>query len=183
MEETREQIAAAIVKFARDNNLYIHPGQEPLRWSELVIKKGGCPCVPGRTHCPCEFALDDIKELNRCRCGLFCNGAYIEQYNNLKAKQSQAKIVEEMGAKAKGEFLKKISINGFSIAEHDNELTLRPRGIEEATEITIKETEPGVWKVTHAIGRYAGFSRGKKRSYFESYINQWAAEASLRAAG
>jgi len=83
----REQIAEAIVKFAQENSLEIHPGQEPLKWADLLIKKGGvCPCVPGRNHCPCEFVLDDIRELGRCRCGLFCNQAYIEEYNRLKAE-------------------------------------------------------------------------------------------------
>ena len=82
----REEIAEAIIKFAQDNDLEIHPGQDPLKWADLVIKKGGCPCVPGRKHCPCEFALEDIKEINRCRCGLFCNKAYIEEYNRLLAE-------------------------------------------------------------------------------------------------
>ena len=83
----REQIAEAITKFAQDNNLEIHPGQEPLKWADLVIKKGGCPCVPGRNHCPCEFVLEDLKEINRCRCGLFVNGTYIEEYNRLLAER------------------------------------------------------------------------------------------------
>ena len=91
MKETRDQIAAAIVKFAQENNLSIHPGQEPLKWADLVIKKGGCPCVPGRPHCPCEFVLEDIKELGRCRCGLFCNETYIIQYNNLLAARKKGK--------------------------------------------------------------------------------------------
>jgi len=82
----REQIAEDIIRFARDNNLEIHPGQDPLKWADLVIKKGGCPCVPGRNHCPCEFVLEDIKDINRCRCGLFVNGAYIEEYNRLQAE-------------------------------------------------------------------------------------------------
>ena len=85
-------IAADIVKFAQDNNLKIHPGQEPLKFAELVLKKGGaCPCVPGRDTCPCEFVLDDIKELGRCRCGLFCNDAYIQEYNRLLAERKSKK--------------------------------------------------------------------------------------------
>ena len=85
--ERREEIAEAIIKFAWDNDLEIHPGQDPLKWADLVIKKGGCPCVPGRNHCPCEFALEDIKKINRCRCGIFVNGAYIEEYNRLLAER------------------------------------------------------------------------------------------------
>jgi len=92
----REEIAESIIKFAQDNDLEIHPGQDPLKWADLVIKKGGCPCVPGRNHCPCEFVLEDMKETdhrsppfsprNRCRCGLFCNQAFIEEYNRLLAE-------------------------------------------------------------------------------------------------
>lgn len=86
-----ETIAADIVKFAQDNNLKIHPGQEPLKWADLVIKNNGCPCVPGRNHCPCEFALEDIKKINRCRCGLFVNDAYLEEYNRLLAEWKSRK--------------------------------------------------------------------------------------------
>ena len=80
----RETIAETIIKFAQDNNLKIHPGQEPLKWADLLIKRGGhCPCVRDRDHCPCEFVLKDIKGSNCCRCGLFVNGAYIDEYNRL----------------------------------------------------------------------------------------------------
>jgi len=187
-----ETIAADIVKFAQDNNLKIHPGQEPLKWADLVIEKEGCPCVPGRDHCPCEFVLDDIKELGRCRCGLFCNDAYIELYNELQGGKSKREgnprasgreVKEKVAPKAKGKFLKKISINGFAIEERDDYLILRPRGMEATAEITIQEVEPNVWRVVGASGQYAGFYRGKKRSYFEAYINRWAAEAVLQAAG
>jgi len=88
-----------------------------------------------------------------------------------------------MDPKAKGEFLKKISINGFSIEERDNTLILRPRGAEATAVVTIEEVEPDVWRVTGAAGHYAGFGRGKKRSYFEDYINRWSLEAALRVLG
>ena len=87
----RDSIALAIACFARDNNLKIHPGQEVQKWAELVIKKGGCPCVPGRYQCPCEFALGDIEELGRCRCGLFCNDDYIKEYNRLATPEKGKK--------------------------------------------------------------------------------------------
>lgn len=82
-----------------------------------------------------------------------------------------------MEAKAKGEFLKKISINGFSIEDKDNLLILRPRGAEATAEITIQEVEPNSWSVVAASGRYTAFGRKPKRTYFESYINRWALEA------
>ena len=88
-----------------------------------------------------------------------------------------------MNPKARGEFLKKISINGFSITESDAILTLRPRGAEATAGIVIREVEPNTWKVASAAGAYAGFARGKKRSYFEIYINQWVAEAVLQSGG
>ena len=88
-----------------------------------------------------------------------------------------------MDPKAKGEFLKKISINGFSIEEKDNLLILRPRGAEATAEIIIEEVEPNVWKVVGAGGNYAGFYRGKKRSYFETYITGWVTEAILQTGG
>lgn len=87
----KEAIAENITKFAQENHLQIHPGQDVERWAELVIKKGGCPCVPGRSECPCEFALEDIKEINRCRCGLFVNGAYLEEYERLMAERKSGK--------------------------------------------------------------------------------------------
>ncbi|MBA7535384.1 hypothetical protein ES705_27637 [subsurface metagenome] len=86
-----------------------------------------------------------------------------------------------MESKAKSEFLKKLSINGFSITELNDTLTISPRGAEATAVITIKEVEPNVWKVGGAAGEYAGFARGKKRSYFETYINQWVAEAILQS--
>lgn len=92
-------------------------------------------------------------------------------------------VEKKVDPKAKSEFLKKIAINGFAIIEGDNTLTLRPRGMEDTAEVTIQEVEDGVWKVVGASGQYAGFYRGKKRSYFETYINQWAAEATLLAQG
>jgi len=87
----REEIAEDIIRFARENNLEIHPGQDPLKFAELIIKHEGCPCVPGRNHCPCEFVLEDMKALGRCRCGLFCNNDYIEEYNNLNARRKSRK--------------------------------------------------------------------------------------------
>ena len=88
-----------------------------------------------------------------------------------------------MDPKAKGEFLKKISVNGFSIDEKDKLLVLRPRGAEATAQIIIEEVEPNVWKAVSALGQYAGFARGKKRSYFESYINRWAMESVLQTGG
>ena len=88
-----------------------------------------------------------------------------------------------MDPKAKSEFLKKISINGFSIEEKDNLLILRPRGAEATAEIIIGEVGLNVWKALGASGSFAGFYRGRKRSFFESYINRWAMESILQTGG
>jgi len=88
MGSERDTIATNITKVAQENNLKLHPGQDPLTWADLVLKKGGrCPCVPGRDHCPCEQVLVDIDELGRCRCGLFVDDAYLEEYNRLRGKR------------------------------------------------------------------------------------------------
>ena len=103
----RETIAERIIKFAQDNNLKIHPGQDPLKWGDLLIKHGGhCPCVRDRDHCPCDFVLEDIKELGRCRCGLFCNDAYIKLYNDLNAKRKDKK---KWTRKPRVNFLKRLA--------------------------------------------------------------------------
>ncbi|GAI96821.1 unnamed protein product [marine sediment metagenome] len=73
----------------------------------------------------------------------------------IQCPQCWEKFKEEMEPKAKGEFLKKISINGFSIEEWDNTLTLRPRGAEATAEVIIQEVEPDVWQVVGASGQYA----------------------------
>jgi len=82
--------------------------------------------------------------------------------------------------KARGEFLKRISTSGFSITEESDTLTLRPRGAEATAEVTIQEVEPNVWSVVRASGEYGGFSRGKKRKFFEANLTQWATEAVLQ---
>ncbi len=82
-----------------------------------------------------------------------------------------------MEEKAKGELLKKISTNGFSLEEKEDTLILRPRGMEAQAEITIQEKEPNVWSVVNASGKYAGFARGHKRKYFEDNVNRWVFEA------
>lgn len=88
-----------------------------------------------------------------------------------------------MEAKAKGLFLKKIVINGFSVTEEENRLILRPRGAEATAAVTIEEVEPNDWRVTNASGAYTSFARGSKRLYFQAYISQWVSEAQLQAAG
>lgn len=88
----QELIAARISEVARANGLQLHPGRDAFKWAALVTTNGGgCPCVPGRDHCPCEEFLGDIADINRCRCGLFVNKAYLEEYNSLLAERRSRK--------------------------------------------------------------------------------------------
>jgi len=193
MDRTREQIAKSIIKYAELNKLQVHPGRDPYDWATQVLIAGGCPCVPGRPSCPCAFVKEDIKEFGRCRCGLFANDNYLGNYNSLKgeAKKKRGKVeaapvfamLPAMNDKARGEFLKKASINGFSIEDNGSRLTLRPRGAEATAEVTVEDDKVNGFRVVSASGRYAGFARGQKRSYFESYINQWVAEAVFQSEG
>ncbi|MBA7593447.1 hypothetical protein ES703_00367 [subsurface metagenome] len=191
MGQTKEQIAKSIVKFADQNKLHIHPGQDPNDWATQVLLAGGCPCVPGRTSCPCAFVKEDIEKFGRCRCGLFTDDNYLENYNSLKGetKKKRGKVeaapvfalLPAMNDKARGALLRKISINGFSIEDNGNRITLHPRGAEATAEVTIEDNGVNGFKVVSASGSYTGFARGQKRSYFESYFNRWVVEAVLQS--
>lgn len=119
MDRTREQVAESIIKFAERSKLHIHPGRDPYKWADQVLIVGGCHCVPGRSSCPCAFVMEDIKELGRCRCGLFANDDYLENYNSLnsRAKRKKEKVeaapvfdmLPAMNDKARGKLLKKIA--------------------------------------------------------------------------
>lgn len=191
MNRTREQIADSIIKFAERNHLHIHPGQDPHAWADLVIEKDGCPCVPSRKSCPCSFAMADIEQLGRCRCGVFCNDGYVDNFNSLKKEAKDKKkepsaaidmsILPPMDGRARGEFLKKISVNGFSLEDNHDILVLRPRGMESEAEISIQEVAPNEWKVVGATGKFAGYNRGQKRKFFEDHISRWVVESLLQA--
>jgi hypothetical protein len=182
MERSKEQIAQGIVEFAEKNNLHIHPGQDPTKWADLVIVKGGCPCVPGRNSCPCAYALEDIKTLGRCRCGLFTNDGYLETYNNLTNHAKPKKEdppddpppnnIPKLTSKARETFLMKVYNLGFLIEEKENNLILKPRGLTTPDEITITEVEENQWRVTNAAGAYHRYLRGQHREWFEAQINQ-----------
>lgn len=186
MDRSREQIAESIIKFAEKNKLKIHPGQDPYKWAVLVLEKGGCPCIPERKSCPCAFAMEDIKDLGRCRCGLFANKDYLVTYNNLmnqaKNKKSNAAAglalnnLPELTGKPRENFFKKASINGFSIEDNGSRITLSPRGIESQAKITIEDDPGNGYRVVEATGKFAGFARGYKRKYFEDNVNRWLLE-------
>jgi len=191
MDRSREQIAEGIIKYAGKNSLHIHPGQDPYAWAELVLEKGGCPCVTGRNSCPCAFVKEDIKELGRCRCGLFTDDSYLDTYNSLqiqaKNKKKNASAdhvlnnVPELIGQSRETFMKKIAINGFSIEDNGTRITLRPRGLESQAEITIEDNPGNGYRVVAATGRFASFNRGYKRKYLEDNVNRWVLEALQQA--
>ena len=86
---TMKQVSESIESFARNNHLQIHPGKTATKWAALVIKEHGCPCVPNRDTCPCPEALTDIAAENCCRCRLFVNDGYIQEYNRLRARRKK----------------------------------------------------------------------------------------------
>lgn len=187
MERTKDQIVQGITKFAEKNGLHIHPGQDPAKWAELVLVKGGCPCVPGRNSCPCANALEDIKAQGRCRCGLFANDGYLENYHSLKNHSNHnhkappdGKVlngIPKLDGYVRESLLKKCAINGFAIEDHGDRITLRPRGAEHQAEITIEAQDGNGYRVVGASGKYTAFGRGLKRKYFEDNVNRWAFEA------
>lgn len=191
MNKTREQIAENITRFAGKNGFHIHPGQDPNTWADLVLLKGGCPCVPGRNSCPCASAVEDIKTLGRCRCGLFVTDDYLVTYNNLKseanAKRKNSSTnhtlnnIPELNGKAREAFLKKICINGFSIEENGTRITLRPRGLEAEAELTIEDDPGNGYRVVDAAGKFSGYTRGQKRKFFEDNLNRWVLESVQQA--
>jgi hypothetical protein len=75
---------AAITKFLKEHPaLKLHPGKTVESFAALVTSSGGCPCVPDRPRCPCDEVLDDIDELNHCRCYMFVNSKYLAQYDEV----------------------------------------------------------------------------------------------------
>lgn len=88
--EKLDKIVKNIKGFAEAHDLHILPGHDIVKWAEIVIEGGGCPCVPSRKGaCPCKYALNDIKENHCCRCHLFVDGEYLEEYNRLTAKKKR----------------------------------------------------------------------------------------------
>jgi len=85
-----------------------------------------------------------------------------------------------MDARARSELLKKISCQGFSIEDYGSRLILRPRGAENSAAITVEENDEEGWKVIRAEGKYTGFARGYKQTYFENNLNLWAVQARLQ---
>lgn len=84
MTMNENSVAQAIEQFLKEHEgISLHPGRTPENHAQQVIKKGGCPCVPGRPKCPCDEAEEDIRQLDHCRCYLFVNEAYRKIYDQI----------------------------------------------------------------------------------------------------
>jgi ferredoxin-thioredoxin reductase catalytic subunit len=73
----KEELIAKIEKFAKDNKLGFSAQKSKLI-AAILRNNGYCPCRRVKsptTLCPCTYALDDIKKLGKCTCGLFVNSA------------------------------------------------------------------------------------------------------------
>ncbi len=78
---TEQEVAQEIKRLLEEHPfLSIHPSRTPEKWAALVVKQGGCPCVPGRAKCPCDEVMADIAEKGYCRCQLFVNEKWMQWY-------------------------------------------------------------------------------------------------------
>lgn len=97
--------------------------------------------------------------------------------NEAKAYLNQL-ISETQDKKTKGIFLRKIVTSGFAVSEVNDELILTPRVRNVDAMVRIKQAGDK-WIVVEAEGAYSGFGRGKKRAYFETYLNNWWQQAQI----
>ncbi|MDI6707781.1 MAG: ferredoxin-thioredoxin reductase catalytic domain-containing protein [Candidatus Thermoplasmatota archaeon] len=69
----RKTLEARLEKFAKENELQFSALKDKL--IDAILKnKGYCPCRRVKspsTICPCAYALEEIKQQNKCLCGLF----------------------------------------------------------------------------------------------------------------
>ncbi len=61
----------AVLDFARDNNLVIHPGVGFDYYINLFFEAGCCPCDKTRKACPCPESVAEVKENGWCKCRLY----------------------------------------------------------------------------------------------------------------
>ncbi len=61
----------AILDFARDNKLVIHPGRGFDYYIDAFYESRHCPCDDTRYSCPCPEAIEECKDNGWCKCRLF----------------------------------------------------------------------------------------------------------------
>ena len=61
----------AMLDFAKDNGLVIHPGRGFDYYIDSYFMFGHCPCDENRVNCPCAEAIEECKNAGMCKCRLF----------------------------------------------------------------------------------------------------------------
>ncbi len=65
-----EDVIRELREFAKSNGLVVANSDCLARHAQRFLELGRCPCVEGRTECPCSDALADLERLGRCECGI-----------------------------------------------------------------------------------------------------------------
>lgn len=111
--------AERLVRFAKENNIWIAPFRDPEEWArEINENDGKCLCDPSRT-CPCPQSVVEIKNAKTpdeatCLCVFYCSDGYIEWYKKTmmveddkitsRAEEVEKKLNEEKEKEEKGEY-------------------------------------------------------------------------------
>lgn len=70
------KLRKSLLKNCLENGLIINPHFSVDDWCLKVEKKGGCPCVPGRSFCPCNESKSEIESNGICKCNFFMTPQY-----------------------------------------------------------------------------------------------------------
>jgi len=77
-------------EFAQKYNLKINPKYTFRYWAWLIVNYGGrCICDSKRTHCPCEFVLDELKSKGFCFCKFFMTEEYYNEFVEFYKKRGK----------------------------------------------------------------------------------------------
>jgi len=77
--------AQELIDFAKNNGIFIHGRTSPGEWEQLLAENDGkCPCGHAES-CPCDLALDKIKNSpdpsdQMCGCVFYVSKAYLDHY-------------------------------------------------------------------------------------------------------
>ena len=80
MSKEFEEQLIKVLEFSRLNRLCIHPATDIFDKVQRTIDAGHCVCDSNRSCCPCDQALDEVKENGWCKCMLFCSHIMAHNY-------------------------------------------------------------------------------------------------------